>query len=197
MSDPEKPDVTAPVTEPETPKKPKEKTAWERVNLTKEEWDALEIPPMFRRAHSDTKPARPPSPASSPTPSIATAPTVSSSAGKKSGKRRSSGTVKKPISTTDQLTKTGTEASSTAPPPPREPTRPSEPTPPAESAPSLTDFNKFKIVTPEDIEKKIRHEADRRYRDWTPSAKDTRTRKGKTSRPRLEWFIKQVRKEFY
>jgi hypothetical protein len=183
MSDPEKPDVTAPVTEPETPKKPKEKTAWERVNLTKEEWDALEIPPMFRRAHSDTKPpARPPSPATSPTPSSVAAPAASSSPGKKSGKRRSSGTASTPFSTTDQPTKTGTKASWTA----------SEPTPP-----TLTDFDKFKIVTPEDIETKIRHEADRRYRDWTPSAADTRKRKGKTSRPRIEWFIKQVRKEFY
>ncbi len=187
MSDPTKPDVTAPVTEPETPKKPpKEKTAWERVNMTKADWDALEIPPMFRRAPavSDTKPpARPPSPASSPTPSSVAAPAASSSRGKKSGKRRSSGTASTPISTTDQPTKAGTEASSTEPP--------------RESDVSLTDFDKFKIVTPADIEKKIRHEADRRYRDWTPSAADTRKRKGKTSRPRIEWFIKQVRKEFY
>lgn len=62
------------------------------------------------------------------------------------------------------------------------------------SAPSTTpagidEFSRFR-VDPDEIESKIRHEADRRYRDWTPT-------KAQPKRPRKSVFERQVRKEFY
>lgn len=50
-------------------------------------------------------------------------------------------------------------------------------------------FNQFR-VDPEEIESKIRHEADRRWRAWVPT-------KEHLSRPRKSYYLKQVRKEFY
>jgi hypothetical protein len=43
---------------------------------------------------------------------------------------------------------------------------------------------------PNEIESKIRHEADRRWRAWVPT-------KEHLSRPQLRYYLKQVRKEFY
>lgn len=51
-------------------------------------------------------------------------------------------------------------------------------------------FSQFKTVTPEDIERKIRHEADARWRAWMPTKTDRH-------RPRMSFYIRQVRKEFY
>lgn len=50
-------------------------------------------------------------------------------------------------------------------------------------------FEQFR-VDPEEIESKIRHEADRRWRAWVPT-------KEHLSRPRKSYYLKQVRKEFY
>lgn len=50
-------------------------------------------------------------------------------------------------------------------------------------------FDHFR-VDPEEIESKIRHEADRRWRAWVPT-------KEHLSRPRKSYYEKQVRKEFY
>lgn len=50
-------------------------------------------------------------------------------------------------------------------------------------------FDQFR-VDPEEIESKIRHEADRRWRAWVPT-------KEHLSRPRKSYYLKEVRKEFY
>jgi hypothetical protein len=60
----------------------------------------------------------------------------------------------------------------------------------SESAISLTtDFEKFR-VDPQEIETTIKREADRRWREWLPT-KESR------KRPRLSWYVRQVRKEYY
>ena len=50
-------------------------------------------------------------------------------------------------------------------------------------------FAQFR-VDPEEIEVKIRLEADRRWRQWTAT-------KEHLTRPRKSYFLRQVRKEFY
>lgn len=50
-------------------------------------------------------------------------------------------------------------------------------------------FDQFR-VDPEEIESKIRHEADRRWRAWVPT-------KEHLSRPRKSYYLKQARKEYY
>lgn len=64
-------------------------------------------------------------------------------------------------------------------------------TPPVTAMPGATgNFEQFR-VDPEEIESKIKAEADRRWRNWKPNRKDL------DKRPRLSTFLKQVRKEFY
>jgi hypothetical protein len=63
-------------------------------------------------------------------------------------------------------------------------------TPPVSVMPGATgNFEQFRVDTDE-IESKIRHEADRRWRAWVPT-------KEHLSRPQLRYYLKQVRKEFY
>jgi len=50
-------------------------------------------------------------------------------------------------------------------------------------------FDNFRI-DPAEIESQIRIEADRRWRNWTPT-------KESLTRPRKSVFIREVRKEFY
>jgi hypothetical protein len=45
-------------------------------------------------------------------------------------------------------------------------------------------------VDPDEIERKIKTEADRRWREWMPTKTDRK-------RPRMSVLIRQVRKEFY
>ena len=121
--------------------------------------------PAALRRSSPSAPASPPSPASSPTPKSAAAPAAPPSSGSKTGSAKSTTTSETPSKTTPKSTSGG-----------------------------LLDFQKWR-VDPEDIERKIRQEADRRWREWTPTADDAR--KGIQTRPRLSVFIKQARKEFY
>ena len=51
------------------------------------------------------------------------------------------------------------------------------------------DFSQFR-VDPDEIEQKIRLEADKRWRNWMPTKTDRK-------RPRKSWYMKQVRKEYY
>lgn len=136
--------VTAPVTP----------TAWERVGMTEEEWNALAIPPQFIR----TGPSPPTSLAN------ATAPAAASGGGKRNGSASNAKTLNS--------------------------------TPPTAPAPIIAadPFAQFKTVTPDDIERQIRREADRRRREWMPSKGD---KKENRKQPRLSFFIRQVRKEFY
>lgn len=99
----------------------------------------------------------------------------------------------------------------TTPAPPRTPARPVTAPPvnasvggPTGTAPSkppvptgLTgDFSQFR-VDPEEIERKIRQEADRRWRQWTAPQYEAGKPASYYKRPRLSTFLKQVRKEFY
>lgn len=57
------------------------------------------------------------------------------------------------------------------------------------SAPSADVFDKFR-VDPAEIETRIKVEADRRWRNWTPSREHL-------TRPRKSFFLREARKEFY
>lgn len=67
---------------------------------------------------------------------------------------------------------------------------PSGPTSDTKVIPGLTGaFDHFR-VDPNEIESKIKQEADRRWRAWVPT-------KEHLSRPRKSYYLKQVRKEYY
>ncbi|MDE2106831.1 MAG: hypothetical protein KGL39_56975 [Patescibacteria group bacterium] len=59
----------------------------------------------------------------------------------------------------------------------------------AEIRPSADVFDKFR-VDPAEIETRIKVEADRRWRNWTPSREHL-------TRPRKSFFLREARKEFY
>ncbi len=51
-------------------------------------------------------------------------------------------------------------------------------------------FDQYRVVSPDEINTKIKQEADRRWREWMPTKTDRK-------RPRLSTYVRQVRKEYY
>jgi hypothetical protein len=131
-------EVTAPV------------TPWERVGLTKDVWDALEIPEAFIRRDTPVGPSVSVMAKERKTTASPIAPGASGSVGGTTGLSEKSLT---------QLTH------------------------------KTDEFAKFR-VDPDEIERMIRAEADRRWREWLPTKTDRK-------RPRLSAYVKQVRKEYY
>lgn len=123
-------EVTAAVIEP-----------WQRVGLTKEQWDDLEIPGFLRRCDND--------------------PVRATTAGHMASKK----------SPTEPVAAAAPAVDTTG------------------GLPSGIDFAQFR-VDPDEIERKIRAEADIRWRNWVPTKTDRK-------RPRLSTYVRAVRKEFY
>lgn len=159
------PDHDEEVTAPVTPRAPP--TPWETVGLTEDEWKNLEIPGFLRRTSG-----KKPSPSST---SAAPPPTARSDA--------------LPTPGTSCPDAPASTASSPAGKTPGTPSRPEIEKPTAPPSTTKDEWQCFR-VDPDEIETKIKVEADRRWREWMPT-KESR------KRPRLSVYIRRVRREFY